>query len=119
MVSYHKRLKQTSGLSLGSHQDLLMQKLELLLECTVAHFENEEDILAQVGYPDRLEHARLHKELLDKARLFRGDLVYNKLKKSALFSFILDDVIIGHMEDEDSKFYSYTRRRPDEEIART
>jgi diguanylate cyclase (GGDEF)-like protein/hemerythrin-like metal-binding protein len=87
----------------------IMEQLDMLLAHIITHFENEEKILKQIGYGGYSEHQALHKDLVAKALLLKESCLSNSIKQSAFFSFIVDDVVIEHMQNEDSKFFPYVR----------
>lgn len=95
----------------GANQEEIMKQLELLLNHTVSHFDCEEKILEQVGYPDLRHHAEIHKELASKVLRLKGSYGNGEIKASAFFSFIADDVILNHMISEDTKFFPYLKKR--------
>ena len=95
----------------GAAQIDLIQGLDRLLMNMVSHFDCEEKIIASCGYPDYKLHASIHKDLLAKALHLKKSYENGELKPSAFFSFMVDDLILGHMIDDDSKFFSYTRKQ--------
>ena len=94
----------------GTNQEEIMKQLELLLSHTASHFDCEEKILEQVGYPDVRHHAEIHKELVSKALRLRESYENGDIKASAFFSFVADDVILNHMINEDTKFFPYLKK---------
>ncbi|MGE5677977.1 MAG: diguanylate cyclase [Pseudomonadota bacterium] len=80
-------------------------QLEKLLEHIAYHFDFEENILANAGFSGYKEHVEAHRKLVAKA--MELDTAYRKgeVKSSAFFSFLVDDIILGHMTDEDTKFF--------------
>ena len=89
-------------------QEVLYQ-LDRLLNHLVEHFETEESILTQIGYPDLISHAAIHKDLVKKALQIKEDYMTGEIKASAFFSFVVDDVIYGHMVSEDTKYFPYSK----------
>lgn len=108
----HRKLielgNQLINLSLSDREpDQVTAQLELLLNHVASHFENEEKILSQIGYPNGMEHRKLHEDLIEKSFLLKESYLNHTMKQSAFFSFVVDDVIIEHMEQEDRKFFPY------------
>ncbi len=93
----------------GKSSDKVMGKLEALLAHIVSHFENEEEILSDIGYPDVEEHKALHRDLTAKSLSLKEGYLAGNVRQSAFFSFIVDDVVVGHLEKEDSKFFPHVR----------
>jgi len=84
---------------------------DMLLEDISIHFNYEEKILADLGYMQYEEHANIHKELIVKAKYLRDQYLVGEIKPTDLFSFIVSDVILGHMVSEDVKFFSLVKNK--------
>jgi len=67
--------------------------------------------LEQIGYPKVAEHRRIHRELLRKAATLNESYQRGEVKLSSLVSFLVDDVVVGHMLQEDQLFYPLTRKK--------
>ena len=65
---------------------------------------------ADIGYPDAESHAEKHRELTEKAIQIKGDCLAGKVNMVSLISFIIDDVIIFHLLEEDTKFFPYINK---------
>ena len=91
----------------GSKSGELKQQMEFLILHIADHFEYEEKIQMKVGYPDYLEHVKIHKELLEKAIKLKDANIRGELKASAVFSYMMDDVIIGHILEVDCLLFPY------------
>lgn len=73
------------------------------------HFTDEESLLDAWGYPDlpahREEHRRLEEECLALEEGYREGTV----RPTDFFQFILNEVALKHMEEEDRKFFPFIR----------
>jgi len=87
------------------------QQVQLLLSHIVAHFEFEEKVLVASGYPGYLGHAELHKNLVSKALRLNESYLRGEVKTTAFFSFMVDDVVLGHLMEADTKFFPFTNRK--------
>jgi len=87
------------------------RQVELLLSHIEQHFEFEEKVLTDSGYPGYLGHAELHKNLVSKALRLNDSFLSGEVKTSAFFSFVVDDVVLGHLMEADTKFFPYTNRK--------
>ena len=87
------------------------QQVERLLTHIVQHFEYEEQVLTTSGYPGYLGHAELHKNLVSKALRLNESYHRGEVKTSAFFSFMVDDVVLGHLIEADTKFFPFTNRK--------
>lgn len=85
------------------------QQLDVMVECLSEHFSYEEGVLEKIKYPDLNNHAEIHRKLIEKTMEIKKSSMEGKIKPSILFSFIMDDAIIGHMLEEDIKFFPYLK----------
>ncbi len=69
------------------------------------HFQREETILKELNYPMLEAHRDIHHELLEKAAAFREELREHTIDPQWLFEFLISEIIIGHLEKEDTKFF--------------
>lgn len=89
--------------------DKIIPKVDTILNNIIEHFRDEEEILKNVGYPDYEKHAEIHQCLLDKVFQFKKAYQCGDLKLSELFSFIVNDLIVGHILNSDSDYFPYTK----------
>ena len=94
------------SLSNAGYEKILHQ-LEIVLNHIVEHFKSEEQILMDIGYPDYETHATIHKNLVQQALKLKENYQNGELKSSAFFSFIVDEIVIGHMIEKDKEFFPY------------
>jgi len=85
--------------------DKSIEKLDILIEKIVKHFETEEGILSKMRYKDYDKHCKIHKNLIGKVFKLKQCYQNKELNSAAFFSFIADDVITGHLISEDIKFF--------------
>lgn len=88
-----------------------LQQINIVLDHVVNHFASEEKILSSLKYPGYERHAQIHHTLLNKALELKGAFQKGELKASAFFSFIVDDIIIGHMLHADREYFPYTKKQ--------
>jgi len=84
---------------------------DILLEDISMHFNYEEKMLADLSYMQYEEHTNIHKELIVKAKYLREQYLSGEVKPTDLFSFIVSDIILGHMLSEDVKFFSLLKNK--------
>lgn len=84
-------------------------QVEKLLGHIVNHFETEEKILEAAGFPDFLAHAKIHMNLIAKALRLNESFKNGEVRTTAFFSFVVDDIVLGHLMEVDTKFFPYTR----------
>ena len=89
--------------------DEIIGLIDRLIAHVAVHFEYEETVLNKVGYPLTAEHAEIHQRLVDKALKLKKDYENGEIMSSALFTFIVGDVVLGHMFNEDRRFFGHIR----------
>lgn len=95
----------------GVKFDQVMVQLELLLRHIEHHFAIEGVILSEAGYPEAQQHIRQHKKLF--AKVLQMQELYRRegLQSTAFFSFIIDDVVIGHISRNDVNYFPYLKSK--------
>ena len=89
----------------GTATKEIQDKLVLLINQIVKHFEMEEIILKDINYAEYGIHREIHEQLLKKVTNLKKLYILGEVMPSAFYSFIMDDVLIGHMEEEDAKYF--------------
>lgn len=88
----------------------ILSRVEQLFEQLADHLAYEETILQEIGFALAIEHAVEHQQLLAKALRLKTAYQQGEIKPSAFISFIVDDVIIGHMIKTDALYFPLTRK---------
>jgi len=101
--------KLIQSLNIETSLEKNINNLEILIQKTVQHFNYEEEILSNIGYKDYDRHCKIHKNLIGKAFQLKESYQAGELKSSAFLSFISDDVIVGHLINEDILFFDALR----------
>jgi len=87
---------------------MMQNQLELMFQHVIIHFETEEKILEDVGYPELASHARVHEKLVAKLNRLYQDYQMGEVKTSAFFSFAIDDVLVEHLAKVDKLYFDWT-----------
>lgn len=87
-----------------SIQGELLQKIETDL---INHTVFEEKILREINYPEISAHTIIHEKLMEKLQELMINYEKEQLNAGYVFSFIVDEIILGHIEKEDSKYFPY------------
>jgi diguanylate cyclase (GGDEF)-like protein/hemerythrin-like metal-binding protein/PAS domain S-box-containing protein len=82
-----------------------INQLDILIKNIVKHYSYEEEILSNIGYKDYDKHCKIHKNLIGKIFQLKQCYENREINSSAFFSFMADDVVIGHMINEDMQFF--------------
>lgn len=88
-----------------------------LIEQIIHHFTEEEQIIESAGFPDTPRHAERHQNLIKKVLRLNNCLLRAELTPATFFTFLVDEVIMGHMLTEDVLFFPYTRSLIEKEKA--
>ncbi len=83
----------------GASREAMGATLKALVEYVKFHFNNEEEVMKRVGFPDLQRHRQLHKDLVNDVAGILIDLKNGKeWTKSELIGFLtrwLEDHILG------------------------
>ena len=96
--------------------DRLAGQFEQLILHILQHFRYEERILEMTGYPDAAHHEHIHRELAKKASHLQTIFQSGEITGTALFSFMVDDVILGHMTVADMKYVDWIHAHESAEL---
>lgn len=83
----------------------LYDAIDDLIACAEAHFANERNVLSRCHYPELEEHVLEHQNLMERAQVLRRKAIAGELTLGALVTFIVQDVVVKHMLNEDRKYY--------------
>ncbi|MDF2558343.1 MAG: hypothetical protein K0R71_2171 [Bacillales bacterium] len=89
-----------------SKQDEIIQSVSNFLVHMIEHFENEEVILKSINYEHYQHHMDTHERLINKFNKLKKELEDTNAKPEELLNFLLNDMLIGHIEKEDLKYFS-------------
>jgi len=95
----------------GNNTEKLKNAIDFLIDYTVKHFQDEEDVQIQWSYPGYENHKKLHEDF----KVTVTDIVqrYNENGSSSELSNELNRVvikwIISHIQKEDKKIGDYIR----------
>jgi hemerythrin len=88
----------------GKDRDVLKSILDRLLQYTIAHFNHEENIMQECGYPDFDQHKKLHDKLRQKTIDWRENV--SLVTGHDLLRF-LKEWWTGHIQGNDKKYSPY------------
>ncbi len=89
----------------------LLRLWQQLVQGVKAHFADEERILGEVGYPPEAfaEHQAKHRQLEEEIERLDKAISADEVAIGGVIIPLLDEVVVGHMLQEDVKYYPYTR----------
>ncbi len=110
-LNWYRRVESANSLveySLVENNEVVLKKqINIIIQEISDHFLSEEEILSDLGYQKIESHRQIHRRLMEKAYRLQEKYENGDVVISAFFSFLIDDVIFGHLEDTDAKFFSY------------
>ncbi len=80
-----------------------------LIDTAVRHFADEEGLLSLAAFPRLAEHAELHRRLVAELNGLGSRLLAGQMDLGEFCGFLVDDLILGHIQAEDVKFFALTR----------
>lgn len=82
--------------------------MDELIACTDHHFQAEERLMAEAGYPELKGHKAKHKELLERTRKFRRRLdLYGEESFTEWFNHWPFPFILAHIQNGDRQIGDY------------
>ncbi len=97
----------------GDTFDAVTTQLDRTIDHLVHHFNYEEQILSHCQYPDLEKFTKIHKNLIGKAFSLKDAFVRGEISLVEYFSFLVVDVINGHLLAEDVAFFPDLHTHPD------
>lgn len=95
----------------GAPVDEVAGLIDVLIGDVVQHFHDEEAIFTAAGYPGAVQHAAVHRQLVDSAGNLVGRFHAGTLGIGELFEFLARDVVAKHMLGADREFFPYLQDR--------
>lgn len=109
LIELANGLIELSFTDIGSQNGI--QQFQRLLKHVSFHFAEEEEILREIGFSEAELHAEKHKSLTDKAIQLKDRFLLGEVKPSEVVSYLIDEVIIGHLLADDASFFPYMRKQ--------
>ena len=88
-----------------------INELDILINDLVKHIDYEEELLLNIGYKDYDKHCKIHKNLIGKMFQLKQCYENGELNPAVFISFIVDEVVIGHMINEDAQFFDMLKSK--------
>jgi diguanylate cyclase (GGDEF)-like protein/hemerythrin-like metal-binding protein/PAS domain S-box-containing protein len=105
----HRELVQIANRLLNAQhnqsQEDVYDHLNELIEHLADHFQFEESVLTKLRYVKVEEHRKLHRRLMEKIAALKGRYTHGTITKNAFLRFLMDDLIVGHLIEEDTQFF--------------
>ncbi len=83
--------------------------IETLLRDVAEHFKDEEAVFIRAGFPEALEHAAIHRQLVERATALVNRFHAGSLSVGELFQFLAIDLVARHLLEVDREFFPYLK----------
>ncbi|MBF0448972.1 MAG: bacteriohemerythrin [Magnetococcales bacterium] len=115
MDDQHKRMfemahKVLQAFSLGD-QTVGERALSLLVDFTQQHFEQEEALLDEYGFPEAKQHKKNHKRLLGKIKQIQKEMAGRGKRGHINLEKVMKEWVLIHILTEDRKFGQFVRQQ--------
>ncbi len=67
--------------------------------------------MLDLGYSEYEDHQKMHRQILARAAELKDKYENEEVNGEVFVSFLIDDFIIGHMVEADSKFFPLTQEK--------
>lgn len=98
-----------TALEQSSFDETLRHVEQLIIEMQ-QHFDDEINLLYEVGYPEVENHKRIHEALLSKTKTILQKTIQREISAVEFFTFLLLTVVEGHFKNEDVKYFEYINK---------
>lgn len=93
------------------HPAQFLECMENLFDVARHHFTFEEQVLAELGYPEFTSHQQDHQLLLQKADQLMTAARAGTLGNDELLNFIIQELVVGHMSQADRRYFPLMKGR--------
>jgi len=87
------------------------QALKELVDYTCYHFEREEKLMEENGYPDFEAHREQHKRMIEKVQEFQQAYEHDREATVQEMTDFLKDWLIGHIAGTDQQYSAFLREK--------
>lgn len=101
----HKAMKLKKGLRKSG------EILNGLVDYTVYHFGYEEELFKKHGYPEKADHVKMHKELVDQVMEFKSQLEQGKATLTVDLMNFLKDWLKNHIMKKDQEYVHFLKEK--------
>jgi len=95
----------------GQGKAVLSKTLDRLVQYTVVHFDTEERLMRQHGYPELAAHKAEHDALTTKVKEFQAELESGRALITVQLLQFVRDWLDHHIQGSDQKYAPYLRQR--------
>jgi len=112
----HRQLTQTINelfdlMQTSAPLEEISQNLEFLMAYAVNHFQTEESVMEENGYPDIPRHLEEHRSLTEKIREFRARFASPEPPTTLELSRLVGDWMSHHIGEVDMGYAEFLKRK--------
>ncbi len=109
---FHDTNELLEAIILARPKDELNSIVNRLLSDAAQHFNDEECVLGEIGFPGSAKHAAEHARLLVDGRKLARKFTADALNVGDIFQFMVHELVMQHMLGADRDFFPYTCTAP-------
>ena len=87
-----------------------LESLMKIMDDLKEHFDYEEEVLREIGYPEVNYHAVSHMNLMNNAKLFIDKFQKDEVEIIEVLNFIIFEVIADHLYRQDRLYFPYLEK---------
>lgn len=111
----HKELFQivsqlANSVYTGKENEEVIENINSIIKHVEEHFDYEERALNNVGFEDLDNHKIIHNHLLIRTEEIKNEVVCGKIDRIRAFAFLFDEIIVGHLLSDDTRFFHYFQK---------
>lgn len=94
----------------GASRQQIADRVQPFIAEMEEHMRDEEALLEKLDYPDREEHAVLHRRLIERARSLLARYAGSEIELAELLHFVIYEFSAQHLLIEDGKYAPFVQR---------
>lgn len=114
--NHHRRLFQIlndfyQGLRANQVKESILKLINELYDYTNYHFQAEEKLMEQYGYPKLAEHRKIHQDFINRVQDYRDRFASGRLLISIEVTNFIRDWLVNHILKTDMEYSEYLTSR--------
>ena len=89
--------------------DTIYESIDTLTKHIREHFVREEAIILSKGFVNYMEHRSIHNRLLSEYEIILKKAMNGDISLAAFMSFLVEKVLINHINEDDKQFFSVVK----------
>lgn len=101
---YNKMHDSLTTADSAAYQKAATEVIQAMLEYSRKHFSFEEEYMRKIGYPDFVEHYRLHKDFDTLIYTYNRDIQEGRVVLNSQVLKVIENWLLDHILVEDKKY---------------